>query len=179
MITAANAFSRFVHPLVGWFIRHGMDEDTAKDLTQQVWLVVVEKDIHDTDERRFGGYVFAVARRELLWHWERWRRFRENVAPTLMVFGSSTPIAVCRYCGEPIRQYGDYRSEGVCLMHYTRLRRGSNLTKPKARRFTDDEVRNVRALLASGMSGVEVARRTGMGQSQVSRIRNNHQRCIP
>lgn len=178
MFTASTAFTRFNGPLLGWFIRRGCDQDTAEDLAQMVWVVVIRKQITDEVERRFCAYLFTTARQELRQHRQRARRFREGVAPTLAVFGTSTPHAACRYCGEPIQQYADYRSEGVCSMHYTRLRRGTDLAKPRARRWSDEEVQHVRVLLAAGQSGAEISRVTGMSNAHVSRIRNRQQRSV-
>ncbi|MFN7930057.1 MAG: RNA polymerase sigma factor [Blastocatellia bacterium] len=54
-----------------YFLLRGVDRMTAEDLAQQVMLAVYQKAGEFADHRLFQGWLFAIARNELLQHWRR------------------------------------------------------------------------------------------------------------
>ena len=54
-----------------YFLLRGVDRMTAEDLTQQVMLAVYQKAGEFRDHQLFQGWLFAIARNELLQHWRR------------------------------------------------------------------------------------------------------------
>jgi len=54
-----------------YFLLRGVDRMTAEDLTQQVMLAVHQKAGEFRDHQLFQGWLFAIARNELLQHWRR------------------------------------------------------------------------------------------------------------
>lgn len=54
-----------------YFLLRGVDRMTAEDLAQQVMLAVYQKAGEFQDHRLFQGWLFAIARNELLQHWRR------------------------------------------------------------------------------------------------------------
>lgn len=54
-----------------YFLLRGTDRMTAEDLAQQVMLAVHQKAGEFADHRLFQGWLFAIARNELLQHWRR------------------------------------------------------------------------------------------------------------
>lgn len=55
----------------GYFLVRGTDVMTAEDLAQQVMLQVHQKTGEFQEPELFLGWVFAIARNELLQHWRR------------------------------------------------------------------------------------------------------------
>lgn len=54
-----------------YFHLRGLDLMTAEDLAQQVLLTVYQKAGEFHDHKLFQGWLFAIARNELLQHWRR------------------------------------------------------------------------------------------------------------
>lgn len=73
-----RAYHRLV---VGYYERHGVSPEEARDLAQEVFLVVHGSIGALKDAASFRSWLFGIARNKLLRHIEKKQRERETIAP--------------------------------------------------------------------------------------------------
>jgi RNA polymerase sigma-70 factor (ECF subfamily) len=64
-------FKMFCERILRFFLLHGLDIQSAEDLSQEVFLKVYRKAGELRDPERFLGWMYAIARNELTSHWRQ------------------------------------------------------------------------------------------------------------
>jgi RNA polymerase sigma-70 factor (ECF subfamily) len=67
----AALFASAYAPVRRYFLLRGMDTATAEELAQNVFLIVYQRAGDVREPALFSGWLFAIARNELLQHWRR------------------------------------------------------------------------------------------------------------
>jgi hypothetical protein len=159
--------------LVAYLSRRVGCQEDAEDLAQNAWLAAVKKTSIRGGVGGVRAFVFVVAKHEAV-HAQRKAKRQRDGAATLLVFGSSTPVAGCMYCGSGSGLYS-----GLCPAHHARRKQGRPMATPIAKRSLGRRVRlspevvgQVLVMLREGATTRKIAVACHISRTTIAKIRD-------